>query len=142
MASPSDFTARAIAAVQEINGDADQYRLLFRYPKFLGGSLYVVQFMRDGQKFENYVFFRNGTERVAKNTNHLVELANQEAEHGPLRRSLSELVNVASIIAFLLTFVICYLVLAKGVTEIPPILSTSLSTIIGFYFGTKTSREK
>lgn len=140
MPSPSDLTARAIASVQEINSDADQFRLLFKHPKFLGGSLYVVQFQRDAQKFENYVFFRNGAERVAKNTNHLVELANQEAEHGPLRRSISELVNVSSIIAFVLTFVICYLVLAKGTTEIPAILSTSLSTIIGFYFGTKSAK--
>jgi hypothetical protein len=141
MSSTDEQIQRAIAAAQEVNHDGADFKFLFRHPKFLNGELYVIGFREGERKCENFVFFKGATTRVAKNSNHLVDLANQESENGPLSRAFSEFLSVSSVIALVLTAAICYLVIAKGSNEVPAILSTSLSTIIGFYFGTKSKSE-
>jgi hypothetical protein len=139
MPSADDQIQRAIASTREVNDEGVDFKFLYRHPKFLGGELLVIGFYEGERKCENFVFFKGSTVRVAKNSNHLVDLANQETEIRPFARAAAEFVSVSSLIAVLLTAAICYLVLVQGKSnsEIPAILSTSLSTIIGFYFGTK-----
>jgi hypothetical protein len=43
--------------------------------------------------------------------------------------------GIAGVIAFLITITICIRYISVGPEEIPQILTYSLSTIIGFYFG-------
>ncbi len=141
MTTKDEMIQKALVASQEVNHDGTEFKLLYKHPKFLSGALYVIGFKEGERKCENYVFVRNGTVRVAKNTNHLVDLANQESEGGVLTRVIPEFANVSSIIALVLIAAICYIVLVKGSNDVPAILSTSLSTIIGFYFGTRATKH-
>jgi hypothetical protein len=93
MNSTDDQIQRAISAVKEINHGATDFQVIYRHPKFLNSSLYVVGFNGNEHKFENYVFIRSGAVRVAKNTSHLVDLANQEADH-----TISTLASTATVL--------------------------------------------
>jgi uncharacterized membrane protein YfcA len=48
--------------------------------------------------------------------------------------------GVAGLIAIMITLTICARYIMHGPEEIPQILSYSLSTIIGFYFGTGVAK--
>lgn len=141
MSDKLTVTQRAIAAVQELNPTATNLQLVHTHAKFLGGQLLVVTFDNAGQGFENYVFVRRKVVRVARNMTLMVELANQETDSGPIGKAFAELLNIANIIALALTALIAYLVVAKNMTEVPAVLTTALTTIIGFYFGTKSSKS-
>jgi len=143
MTSADEQIQRAINAAEEVNHGGTNFKFLYRHPRFLRGELYVIGFNEGERKCENFVFFKGNSIRVAKNSGHLVDLANQESEVSPLARAAAEFVSVSSLIAILLTAAICYLVIVQGKEnkDIPAILSTSLSTIIGFYFGTKARKS-
>lgn len=52
---------------------------------------------------------------------------------------LAKLINIKSIISLMLTFVFCWMALARLVT--PELFITVFATVIAFYFGTQTTKE-
>jgi hypothetical protein len=49
--------------------------------------------------------------------------------------------TVPGLIAVLITITICYLALAGDSEKIPQVLGAALTTILGFYFGSKASQR-
>jgi hypothetical protein len=49
--------------------------------------------------------------------------------------------GIAGVIGIIISGTICARYFMRGPEEIPPILTYSLTTIIGFYFGTKVEHE-
>jgi hypothetical protein len=49
--------------------------------------------------------------------------------------------GISAIIALLITFTICYLVVG-GKAEVPGILANALTTILGFFFGSAVGKTK
>jgi uncharacterized BrkB/YihY/UPF0761 family membrane protein len=61
----------------------------------------------------------------------------------PLEQTVWKILSVggiAGVIAIAITITICYRYAMNGPEEIPQILTYSLTTIIGFYFGTGVAR--
>lgn len=133
----------AIEAISEFNPGATDRQVSHAYRHFLRGTLYIITFNLNGVDCENYVFLKKKSPpRVAKNFNLLMQLLTQESNNSPIVEAMAELINIANIIAIALTLLIGYLVVARNATEIPAVLTTALTTIIGFYFGTKSAKSE
>jgi hypothetical protein len=112
-----------------------------RLKSFLDGSLFFVYYQpaQDAKELLLYAYLR-GDEVII--INNIEELAKVMSVYRPQNRfsDLFGLGPVAGIIALLITLTLCGLIL-KGVTDPPQILSAALTSILGFYFGSKVASK-
>jgi hypothetical protein len=143
MSVSKEIQKKALTATSDVNAGAHDLNVIYSLPDFLDGQLVVVQFRleKEGKTFENHVYISKNRVRVAKNQSQFAHLVLEEAKRPSV---LSEWLNaggVAGAIAVIVTVTICYMLAFRGDKDVPVVLSTSLATILGFYFGTKASHR-
>ncbi|CAH9067697.1 hypothetical protein PSECIP111854_04175 [Pseudoalteromonas sp. CIP111854] len=130
---------RVIQATKNIIHNAKNYRVIFHHPEYLDGELYVVEY--DIEKASNscYVYVENGEANVLTSQALLNEMVARKTKKSGVASTLDSLGGMAGIIGLIVTLTIVYIVVGKPEAEIPQILSTALTAILGFYFGSKKS---
>jgi hypothetical protein len=112
-----------------------------RLRSFLDGTLYFVYYKptQNTQELLLYAYLKGDDVIIINN---IEELAKVMSVYRPASKlaDVFSLGAVAGIIAILITLTICGLIVLKGVTDPPQILSAALSSILGFYFGSKVSK--
>jgi hypothetical protein len=108
-----------------------------------GGTLLTVTFKADdGRQLDNFVFHDGKHDHYFYNPN---ELARFIDGRRPVRglasvvRELGFAGGAASVIALLIAITLCYLAVSK--LPIPDVLQQALTTVLGFYFGSKAARR-
>jgi hypothetical protein len=144
MSNDPELSSLVIEDVKALNPNAENFLIIFVQPEFLEGRLYVVQFQTKERK-EEHATIQNFVYMVGKkiiytatNTALLVELVSRKGRKLSAFGVFLQVGGIAGIIAILLTMTICSLYLWSD-KEVPALLSTTLTTIIGFYFGTKVA---
>jgi hypothetical protein len=109
-----------------------------RLKSFLDGTLYFVYYQpsQDIKELLLYAYFKGDDVIIINN---IEELAKVMSVYRPASKlgDVFSLGAVAGIIALLVTITLCCLILLKGVTDPPQILSAALTSILGLYFGSK-----
>ena len=127
-------------------GEGNNHHVINHHSEFLGGELYVVEFDKtekdETKKYTNYVYFEGGKIEVCKNPALLNELVARKSKKQGFSVFMESIEGIAGVIGLIVTLTIVYLLVKNPAVEIPHILSTSLTTILGFYFGTKTVLQR
>lgn len=133
----------AIIQSKKLSGhEGNNHHVINHHSQFLSGELYVVEFEKSEReeikKYTNYVYFEGGKIEICKNPALLNELVARKSKKQGFGSFMESIEGIAGIIGLIVTLTIVYLLVKNPTVEIPQILSTSLTTILGFYFGTKT----
>jgi hypothetical protein len=112
-----------------------------------GGSLYTVTYTngKDGRTYDNFVFFEKNSPHHFFNPNELTRFLSSRSPKNQIINLMREVFTVGgapAVIAIVITGTICYLAISPNNQPTPDILGHALTTILGFYFGSKVSREK
>ena len=112
-----------------------------------GGSLYTVSWKngKDGGKsFDNFVFNDGRKLHHFFNPPELARFLNERQPRNPFIALLRELFTVGgapAVIAIVITMTICWLAIHPTEKGTPEILGHALTTILGFYFGSKVTNK-
>lgn len=142
-AQMSEIAIRAVQDAQHARG-ASELHVRSRVQCF-GGKLYVIAgtLDPDQSRFENFVFFSGDDWELMYNTAEVVKRLDQGIGDPAFVRTLRSAFSLnamAGIIAILMTITIVAIVWQKPDAHVPDLLANALTTILGFYFGTQTSR--
>jgi hypothetical protein len=144
-----DHVQAAIALVQTVRVDREPTDIAVRgkQPAF-GGMVYFVHWKskKDGREFDTLSFFPPGSDDpiFLWGGEEAIKYFSALKPPGPIEsivRHVLGLSGVAAIIALLITLTICYLLLS-GQKDVPGILANALTTILGFFFGSKVADRK
>lgn len=131
---------RALSAVESLNSEGNDFSVTFVHSDFMDGSLYVVEFFSASDRITNWVYIAGKELNVIKNPALLVEfVARKTRRLGLATTILKHTGGIAGLIALIITISICYMFVFRENTEIPDVLSAALTTVLGFYFGSKTT---
>jgi hypothetical protein len=147
--SEQDLTQRAFAAIRNEVDDVDEVREGPIVHGFLGGDLIVVyvKYKPGDHKDKNeddltddfYVHFVGDVINVYE---YPIDVYRTVAAYRP---TFWHLViasgTIPGLIAVLVTITICYLALAGQSEKIPQVLGAALTTILGFYFGSRVAHR-
>ena len=112
-----------------------------------GGTLYPVTWQANApekKRVENLVFFCQGEARFFQNFEDFVKRVGPAEPALTLSRLTKEFISpsgVAAFLAVLITATILYLVINRPAERIPDVLASSLSSILGFYFGSHVAKR-
>ena len=106
------------------------------------GHLLTLTFKtKDGKLLDNYFFADGRDDHYFFNSNELARFLDsinkKYSDESSIFREIVKSGGTTSIVAICITLVICYLAIQRF--EIPEILGHALTTILGFYFGSKIS---
>jgi hypothetical protein len=136
---------KALAAVTSRHFNGTEFEVTHTRPEFLDGILVFIQFYdEDEADDENYVYITDSDTHLMTDYEEVAALVAQHRPASSSHRLLRELMHVGGIagfVAVLITITICYMLAFKDAKEIPQILSGALTTILGFYFGSKVSKN-
>lgn len=137
-----DNYERAVKASKDLSSDeGDGYKVINHHSDYLNGALYVVEFkMNGGEKFYNYVYIEGSEITVCKNPALLNEMVAKKSKKTGFSSVMESLGGISGVIGLIVTMTIVYLLIRDPKAEIPQILSTALTAILGFYFGSKASK--
>lgn len=143
MSVSKEAQKKAIAAAADVNPGVRDFHVIYSLPDFLDGQLVVVEGCResDDDKITNHVYIAGSRVRVAKNPAHFAHLVAEESRRPNAIAEFTRAGGIAGVIAVIITLTICYMFAFLRVTDVPTVLSTSLATILGFYFGTKATHH-
>lgn len=130
---------RVIEATKNIIHNAKNHRIIFHHPEYLDGALYVVEYDFENSTNSCYVYVNNGVANVLTSQALLNEMVARKTKKSGVSSVIDSLGGMAGIIGLIVTLTIVYIVVGKPESEIPQILSTALTAILGFYFGSKKS---
>jgi hypothetical protein len=139
---------KALAIVRKEVEDVDEAQEGPIVRDFLGGVLVVVYVVYkrgkkdtedDDLKDDFYVHFVGGTENVYE---YPIDLYRAVAAYRPsfLHRLLTA-GTIPGLIAVIVTITICYMALFGQSEKIPQVLGAALTTILGFYFGSRVGQR-
>ncbi len=121
--------------------EGDGHKVINHHSDYLKGSLYVVGFKTaDGEERSNFVYIEGNDVTVCKNQALLNEMVARKSRKVGLSSLIEDFGGVAGIIGLMITVTIVYILINDPKAEVPQILSAALTTILGFYFGTKSSK--
>jgi hypothetical protein len=128
---------KAEAIVQSANPNEDsEFHVTSEVQAFNGRLIFVTWTSKGGQIYDNYIFLYKGTMHHFHNMKDAARYIDlTEKRRYRTNSALLDFLSVPAAIAILITITICYSEIIK--VDIPQILSNSLATILGFYFGTK-----
>ncbi len=112
-----------------------------------GGTLYTVSWSSGkeaGKSFDNLVFNDGKKLHHFNNPTELTRFLNLRQPSNPLIGLLRELFAVGgapAVIAIAITATICWLAISPNGKAAPDILGHALTTILGFYFGSKVASK-
>jgi hypothetical protein len=138
----------AIQMVSQAHATRDPTKVRVRQElsDVFGGVLFVVNWftLQENRDFDTYVFFDGDKFHLFYNPVELTRYFNQQHPSKESRGMLREVLSVGGVpalIALIITITICYLVTARGLNQVPDVLSNALSIILGFYFGSKVAKD-
>lgn len=131
---------KAINAAKNLSSyEGVGHKLINHHSNYLNGSLYVVGFQANGGgEGTNYVYIEGDEVTVCKNPGLLNEFVARKSRKNGLSSVVESLEGVAGIIGLIITFAIVGILVVNPRAEIPQVLSASLTTVLGFYFGKKS----
>jgi hypothetical protein len=131
---------KAITAAKNLSShEGDGHRVINFHSNYLGGALYVIGFKTPkNEERTNYVYIEGNDVTVCKNSTMLNDFVARKSKKGFLASLVEALEGVAGIIGLIITIAIVFMFINNPKVEIPQILSASLTTILGFYFGKKS----
>lgn len=131
---------RAVKAAKELSShEGEGHKIINQHSEYLNGSLYVVGFeKKDGEQLVNYVYIEGSEITVCKNPSLLNELVSRKSKKPAIVLAIETLGGMAGIIGLVITGTIVYILAVNPTAEVPQILSAALTTILGFYFGSKS----
>ncbi|MBI5558319.1 MAG: hypothetical protein HY885_11845 [Deltaproteobacteria bacterium] len=132
-----DERQKALEEVRNLSPDATNFHIVNLHPDFFDGTLYVVGFEEGDKIFHNYVFVNSSGCHLSKNEALLLSMVAKKSKKSHVIELLG---GISGIIGLIVTLTIVYIVVRDPKAEIPQILSTALTAILGFYFGSKSSR--
>jgi hypothetical protein len=137
-----DDFEKAIRASSNLSShEGTNHRVINHHIEFLDGSLYVVEFdSKEDKKLVNYVYIEGSDITVCKNPALLNELVARKSKKTGATLVLESIGGIAGIIGLIITLTIVWLLIKDPKAEVPQLLSAALTTILGFYFGTKTNK--
>ncbi len=138
-----DLKETALKAVQDRNPDGTKFKVMNVTTDFLDGTLVFVEFRDSGDEDENYVYVTPSETLVMLDYEDVTALVARYRPPNAWQRLVRELFHVGGVagtIGILITLTICYRIAFQGVGDVPQVLSGALTTILGFYFGTKASK--
>ena len=133
-----DIDKLAIKRASENFPNGQKFRIENRIDHFVNGQLLVITYEEleedDYVDEESYAYFSNDSLTFFADVNELAHgLGNLQSSGFTVR--LLDTVSITGIIAVIITIVVSYLAIMSK--QIPEILGSSLTMILGFYFGTK-----
>jgi len=131
---------KAIEAAKSLSHEAKDFRVANHHSEFLNGSLFLINFEGKEGPAHCFVYIEGNQVEVCKNQALLNELVARKSKKIGFAAILNSLGGIAGIIGLIVTLTIVYLVIREPKAEIPQILSTALTAILGFYFGSKVSK--
>lgn len=145
----ADPKAIAVAMTLQAQRHAEASEAFVRneLPDVFGGTLYTVSWKgpkEPGRSFDNLIFDDGKKLHHFNNPNELTRFLSQRQSSNPFLGLLRELLTVGgapAVIAIAITATICWLAINPGEKPVPDILGHALTTILGFYFGSKVSAK-
>jgi hypothetical protein len=137
-----NYSQRAVALTeqyQKLLGPTDAF--VRSELKAFGGVLSTVTFKaNDGRLLDCFVFFKNGEEHFFFNSTDLSRHLDREASGSrvtvnSMGMEILRTGGAPGLIAVVIVLVIAFIAIQGG--TIPDILANALTTILGFYFGTR-----
>lgn len=139
-----DSYDKAIDAVKSLSPENfSNFRVSNHHSEFLSGSLYLVEFEnpdKPDKKYHNFVYIEGPVLEVCKNQALLNELVSKKSKKTRFELVLDNLGGVAGIIGLIITISIIWFVVNYPGKDVPQVLSTALTAILGFYFGSKVNK--
>ena len=136
-----DNFEKAINASKNLSSaEGTGHRVINHHTEYLNGELYVVGFDDADELLTNFVYIEGDDITVCKNQALLNELVARKSKKSGLAFVVDSIGGIAGIIGLIITLTIVWLVVKDPKLEIPQVLSAALTTILGFYFGTKANR--
>lgn len=137
-----DNFAKAIKAASNLSShEGADFKVINHHPEFLDGSLYVIGFNDAiGESLSNYVYIQGEEITVCKNPALLNELVSRKSRKTGIAAFIESIGGVAGIIGLLITCTIIGLLVRNPEGSVPQVLSAALTTILGFFFGTKVNK--
>jgi hypothetical protein len=143
--TPQEAEESALNAVKERHPKGSEFEVTHTTTDFLDGILVFIEFYdKDGDDDESYVYIANGEVHVMTD---FESVAGFVARHKPapaahrLLREMFQVGGIAGAIGIMITCAICYMLIVQQAKDVPQVLAGALTTILGFYFGTKTTRK-
>ena len=128
-----------LVTLQKYNSNAANCRLANEVPNFFGGTLSVIKYDDQNRKdAEAYFFKSNKGSQIFLSVPELLMFTTAKKAKLAFYEYLVSVVGISGLVAISITFAIIGLLVHDPGAEIPTILTGSLSTILGFYFGTAT----
>jgi hypothetical protein len=123
--------------VKKYHSDATNVRLVNTVLGFLGAELAIVRYDEADRKDIEVYFLKTktGGQQLFSTASELAEYTAVKKEKLMFYQYLVSVVGISGIIAIALTAVIIGLLVNNPQVQLPTILTSSLSTILGFYFG-------
>jgi len=137
-----DNFEKAVKASKELSShEGDGHCVINHHTEYLKGSLYIIGFKSsEGKEFKNFVYIEGDEVTVCKNPAILNEFVARKSQKSDFRNTIEALGGVAGIIGLIITITIVWLVINNPDAKIPQILSAALTSILGFYFGSKAGK--
>ena len=145
MTDPKAMAVEITVQAQRHNDPTDGY-VRSDLQDVFGGTLYTVSWKNGkegGKSFDNFVFSDGKKLHHFFNPIELTRYLNERRQRNPFLSLLRELFTVGgapAIIAIVITATICWLAVYPTKEGVPEILGHALTTILGFYFGSKISK--
>lgn len=140
---PTEIEAQAIKLVEDYwcTAHAKGVRVIDRVPEFLGGYLYIVEVTdANDEDHENLVLLKSG---VLRRFDNLRDLAGTVPKLSLSERMLEPtflIPAISGVIALVIVATICFLAVSDPKSKMPDALASSLTLVLGFYFGATTAR--
>ena len=133
-----DEADKIIEEAKKYSPEASNHKINTVHPNFFDGSLYVVDFLIDGKSFHNYVFSGSDGIQVFRNEALLISMISGKSKRNDLVHKLG---GIAGIIGLIITLAIVYIFISNPAADIPQVLSAALTSILGFYFGSQSTKK-
>ena len=134
---------QAIDAVKAQTPDGSRFKVTGTIDNVLGGTIVFVEFEHEEDVWnEKYALFKGDTIHVIANSQELATMVSQWQPQPTLLRAL-QLVAQPNVMAALISFVIIAVLGALAIAgkgDGPAYLINAFTLVLGFYFGTKTSK--
>lgn len=138
-----DIDKLALTRAKENFPDGKRFRVENRIDGFVSGQLLIIAFEdQDNDDYvdeECYGYFTEDSLKFFADVNELGHGVGK-SERTSLVARLLDTGGVTGVIAVIITIAVCYLAIYSK--QIPEILGSALTMILGFYFGTKVKSDR
>lgn len=134
--TPDEMLKNAQEMIRRVRPAAEEIRLAHR-ERFFQGTVVIYDYTDAGQKKRDYVYFDDAGPVV--HSQNFEAFLKSFADRGDRSFTLA-LYAFGGVLAIMVVGTVCYLAVTTG--KVPEVLSASVTTILGFFFGTVATAKK